>query len=308
MMSFRRLIFFENVFDFGGLSVRDAMRSRATVRCLDSKLPWSDNLRVMRSSRFTRYPLLAGDYEFPVGFIHLKDLVIRADDDAEPPDLRSMARPLLRTAETSPLENLLADMQRRRIHAALVTDSSGEWTGFITLEDVIEELVGTIRDEFEDEEPVRLADALTAERIQLDVTAESPLAAVRAAFARLPSSSVPPAVRQLVQASDAREKLPAIYLGHGIGMPHARVVGLTKPIVMILRSAQGVPFEGTQEKGHLLIVLLTPAGQPRVHQRLQSIIATLLHESEYVKERLLTATTADEVLEVVRTGEQAVLD
>jgi hypothetical protein len=77
---------------------------------------------------------------------------------------------------------------------------------------------------------------------------------------------------------------------------------------MVLRSTKGVACAGTTEKGRLLFVLLTPAGQPRVHQRLQSIIATLLHESEYVKERLMTATSVDEVLEVVRTGEQAVLD
>jgi mannitol/fructose-specific phosphotransferase system IIA component (Ntr-type) len=77
---------------------------------------------------------------------------------------------------------------------------------------------------------------------------------------------------------------------------------------MILRSPAGIPFEGSQEKAQLLFVVLTPAGQPRVHQRLVSIIATLLHESEYVRERLLTADTAEEVLEVIRTGEQAVLD
>jgi mannitol/fructose-specific phosphotransferase system IIA component (Ntr-type) len=91
-------------------------------------------------------------------------------------------------------------------------------------------------------------------------------------------------------------------------MPHACIPGLSKPFLMVLCSNQGVACEGTAEKGRLLFVLLTPAGQPCVHQRLQSIIATLLHESEYVKERLMTATSADEVLEVVRTGEQAALD
>ncbi|MEY3458580.1 MAG: hypothetical protein RL215_1737, partial [Planctomycetota bacterium] len=57
-----------------------------------------------------------------------------------------------------------------------------------------------------------------------------------------------------------------------------------------------------------LFVLLTPAGQPRVHQRLQAVIATLLDESEYIPERLRTATTAAEVLDILRTGEQATLD
>jgi mannitol/fructose-specific phosphotransferase system IIA component (Ntr-type) len=91
-------------------------------------------------------------------------------------------------------------------------------------------------------------------------------------------------------------------------MPHARIPGLNKPFVMVLRSSNGVAYEGTTELARLLFVLLTPARQPRVHQRLQSIIATLLHESEYVKERLMTAISVEEVLEVLRTGEQAALD
>lgn len=67
-------------------------------------------------------------------------------------------------------------------------------------------------------------------------------------------------------------------------------------------------MEPTSEKAHLLFVLLPPAGQPRVHQRLQSIIARLLHDSAYVKDRLMTATSVEEVLNVIRTGEQAALD
>lgn len=303
MMSFRRLIFFENVFDFGALAVRDAMRSRASVRALDARLPWADNLAVMKASRFTRYPIIDGAPDRPVGFIHLKDLVLGKHDGRA--GLRQLARPLLTTTEATSLESLLAEMQRRRVHAAVVTDPAGTWTGFITLEDVLEELVGTIRDEFEDEEPVRLADTLTLDRVQLDIDADSPVAAVAAAVARV--ADVPPQVQQLVRG-EAGDRLPATYLGQGIGLPHARVAGLARPFVMILRSPSGIPFEGTQEKGQLLFVLLTPAGQPRVHQTLQTIIATLLHESEYVRERLLTAETADEVLEVIRTGEQAVLD
>jgi mannitol/fructose-specific phosphotransferase system IIA component (Ntr-type) len=77
---------------------------------------------------------------------------------------------------------------------------------------------------------------------------------------------------------------------------------------MIIRSERGIACRGTADKAHLLFVLLTPAGQPRVHQRLQSLIATLLHESEYVKERLSSATSPEEVLEVIRAGEQASLD
>ena len=306
MMSFRRLLFMENVFDLGALTVRDAMRQRAQVRTLDVRLPWAENLRVIQTSHFTRYPLITTDPARPTGFVHVKDLVIRGDCTA--PDLQALARPLLATTETIHLETLFAEMQRRRIHVALVTDSQEQWTGFVTLEDVMEELVGTIRDEFEDEELVRLADAVTIDRVHFDVEADSPVAAVRVALERMRPDALPLPADQIIQAIEIRERLVGTYLGQGIGMPHARLTGLNKPFVMILRSNGGVSCDGTTEKGHLLFVLLTPAGQPRVHQRLQSIIATLLHESEVVKERLLTATSSEEVLEVVRTGEQAVLD
>jgi CBS domain containing-hemolysin-like protein/mannitol/fructose-specific phosphotransferase system IIA component (Ntr-type) len=306
MMSFRRLLFMENIFDFGGLTVRDAMRQRAQVRTLDARLPWPENLRVIQNAHFTRYPLLTADPTGPAGFVHVKDLVIH--NDCATPDLEALARPLLATTESTPIETLFAEMQRRRIHVALVTDAHGQWTGFISLEDIVEELVGTIRDEFEDEEPVRLSDALTPERVQFDIEADSPVAAVRAALKRVPPTALPFPVAQVLQALSERERLVGTYLGRGIGMPHARLTGLAKPFVMILRSAKGVPFEGTVEKGRLLFLLLTPAGQPRVHQRLQGIIATLLHESEFVSERLLNATSPAEVLDVIRTGEQAVLD
>jgi CBS domain containing-hemolysin-like protein len=306
LMSFRRLIFMENVFDFGALTVRDAMRQRTQVRTLDARLPWPDNLHIIQTSHFTRYPLITTDPETPTGFVHVKDLVIRGDCSS--PQLQTLARPLLATTESTLLESLFAEMQRRRIHVALVTNSQGQWTGLVTLEDVIEELVGTIRDEFEDEEQVRLADAITIERVHFNVEADSAAAAVQLALARMPQGTLPLAAERILHAIDVRERLVGTYLGHGIGMPHARITGLGKPFLMILRSTNGVSCDATNEKAHLLFVLLTPAGQPRVHQKLQGLIATLLQESEFVNERLMTATSAEEVLEVIRTGEQAAID
>jgi CBS domain containing-hemolysin-like protein len=306
LMSFRRLLFMENVFDLGSLIVRDAMRQRAQVRPLDARRPWPENLGVIQAAHFTRYPLIVSEHASPTGFVHVKDLVIHGDCGGS--DLRTLVRPLLVTTEKTPLETLLAEMQRRRIHMALVTDGQGRWTGLVTLEDVIEELVGTIRDEFDDEEPVRLSDILTKDRIHFNIEADSAVAAVRSTLARMAPQTLPLSQEQLGHLFAVRGRLAAAYLGEGIGMPHARVRGLGKPFVMILRSNEGVACDGTSEKAHLLFVLLTPAGQPRVHQRLQSIIARLLHDSAYVKERLMTATSVEEVLDVIRTGEQAALD
>ncbi len=306
MMSFRRLLFMENVFDFGELMVRDAMRARSVVRCIQAELPWEANLEVVRASRFTRYPLLTATSQRPTGFVHLKDLVIKGT--GQTPDLLSIVRPILVTTEMTSLESLLVEMQRRRVHAAIVTGDQNAWTGFITLEDIVEELVGTIRDEFEDEAPIRLADALTLDRIILELDAGSIIDAVRQAVNQIPKEALPIPPAKLIATLTSRERLIGTYLGHGFALPHARLSGIGQPVLLVLRSSRGITCEGTQELAHLLFVLLTPTGLPRVHLRLQSTIATLLHESEYVKERLMTAETREEILEAVRTGEQAALD
>jgi mannitol/fructose-specific phosphotransferase system IIA component (Ntr-type) len=281
------------------------MRPRSQIRCLSARRPWSDNLQMIRACRFTRYPLVVDQPNRPTGLVHLKDLFLW-DGEGEP-NLTALARPLITAHEDSMLETLLAEMQRKRIHAALVTNTEGEWTGFLTLEDVIEEIVGTIRDEFEDEEHVHLADAVQLDRIHLGIEANGPIPAVRQALERMRPEALPLPKDQILRAIEERERAVGTYLGRNIGMPHARLAGLQSPLVLIIRSSLGIPYPNTNERADLLFVLLTPAGQPRVHQRLQAVIATMLDESEYVPERLRTATTPAEVLEIVRTAEQTTL-
>ena len=125
---------------------------------------------------------------------------------------------------------------------------------------------------------------------------------------KLSLDSLPIPRDEVLRGVEERERLIETYLGRHLGMPHARLHGLQKPIVLFIRSSNGIPYRGTTERAHMLFVLLTPSGQPRVHQRLQSIVATLLDESEFIPERLRTASTSSEVLEILRTGEQATLD
>jgi CBS domain containing-hemolysin-like protein len=305
MMSFRRLLFLENVFDLGELRVRDAMRPRSQVQCMSTSRSWDENLHMARRYRFSRYPLIEHADQDPKHLIHLKDMLLT---EGRSSDLRELVRPIIIIDEKAPLELLLAEMQRKRIHAAMVRDSSGKWTGFLTLEDVIEEIIGTIRDEFEEEEPFNLADTLTEDRVKLGIEADSSAEAVAEAMSMMMPESLPVPKERILQAISERERIVESYLGRNLGMPHARLSGLQKPIVMVLRSEEGIPYRLTQERAHLLFVLLSPAGQPRVHQRLQAIIATLLDESDYISERLKTATTASEIIEILRTGEQATLD
>ena len=307
LMSFRRLLFLENVFDLADLKVKDAMRPRSQVRFVTTGLHWLDTEQFIRTWRFSRYPLIDTDPEKPVGLIHVKDLFFERREGDAAPDLLKMARPYLTTTDATPLESLLAEMQRRFIHVALVLNSEQKWVGLITMEDIIEEIIGTVRDEFETEEPLSLAETISPERVLFEIEAESMIEAIRLTLARVPAAELPLTKEVILPAVLERERLASTYLGRGLAMPHARLLGITKPVVVVARSTKGIPVGVGSERAKLLFILLTPAGQPRTHQRLQARIAQLMDSSDYVGERIEGAQTANDLLEAIRTGEMASL-
>lgn len=103
MMSFRRLLFLENIFDLGDLRIKDAMRPRTQVRTLDLKASWQETLQIIRKYRFSRYPLVKDNPEEPIGIIHLKDALLADQDNL---DLNSIRRPFINCQEGSSLETL----------------------------------------------------------------------------------------------------------------------------------------------------------------------------------------------------------
>lgn len=308
LLSFRRLLFIENVFDLGELKAKDAMRPASQAKVLDARRPWAENEAVVRSARYSRFPLLLDDGGRPAGFIHVKDLLFACAAGAEP-DLAKLMRPAHTAPDGMPLEQLLAEMQRKRSQMALITDAAGKWTGLISFEDIIEEIIGTVTDEFETETPLFLADSITSGRIVLGLDAPSIQQAVRVALGRVPAGDLPQQADGLARAVCDRERLAPTYLGRNVAMPHARLAGLDKPVMIFARSEKGVPVDGNpKEKAHLFFILLTPAGQPRVHQKMQARIAAILENSEYVVERLREAETPAQIMEAIRTGEQAAID
>jgi CBS domain containing-hemolysin-like protein len=299
-LSFRQLLLMENVFDLRGVRVREAMRPRGVARVLRVDAPWDENLAVIRESRLSRFPLLEAEGGKPLGFVHVKDLVLLSG--GERPDLRRLARPLLSVREDQNLEALLAELQRRHQHMAIVLDAADRWVGVITFEDVIEEIVGTIVDEFEPEPAMFLADGLTRGRVVLGVEAESLEGAVRAAFARIAAPELPVPAARAAQAVIDRERNMPTLLASGLAAPHARLDEVREFVLVFARSDAGIPVPGRNDRAHLLFILLTPGRDPRVQLRLLARIAGLL-DSEYVIDRLREAASADEVIEVLRAAD-----
>jgi CBS domain containing-hemolysin-like protein len=301
LMSFRRLLLLENIFDLGDVKVRDAMRLRDAVKVLRLDAPWEENYKVIRETRFSRYPLVDGG-GMPLGVIHVKDLFYEGPEKLPTLDLKKIARPYVTTVEDLPLESLLGELQRHRGHLAMVKNGEGRWTGFISLEDIIEEIIGTIEDEFEVEPPIYLADALSPGRTVLGLDASSLEEVIGQAFGRVPPAELPVPHDRVVKAVLERERAMSTYLGNGLALPHARIEGLEKPVLVFARSEQGIPIKGRDEKAHLVFILITPAGAPRAQVRLLARICGLI-DSGFVTERLLRAQSPAEVVEAIRAAE-----
>ncbi len=133
------------VLGFGDKKVEDVMVPRVEMVALDATLPLADNVALARSKPFSRYPVIDGDHDEILGMIHIKELFGLAV--GEPGDLRSTCRDVLRVPVTKPLDRLLRDFQKERMHMAIVQDEYGGTAGIVTMENVLEELVGEIADE-----------------------------------------------------------------------------------------------------------------------------------------------------------------
>ncbi|MBI2930550.1 MAG: DUF21 domain-containing protein [Planctomycetes bacterium] len=303
LLSLRRLLFVENIFDLEGVRVRDVMRPRAKVEVLRTRADWEENFRTIRQTRFSRYPLLETDAAPPVGIVHVKDLLYGMP---EVTDLRRIARPYVKTTPDATLEDLLAELQRNRVHVALALGSGSTWVGMITMEDIIEEIIGTVEDEFEDEPLWSLADALTADRIVLDIEASSLEEAIRTLVTRAPESALPAPRQRLLLLFLERERVMSTYLGGGVALPHARLEDLRGPQILLGLSRHGIPIRDGRERAFMIFALLTPAASPHSHVRLLKRIAGMI-ESEFILRKLAQAHTPEEILEIIQQAEIATM-
>jgi CBS domain containing-hemolysin-like protein len=147
----------DNVFSFSERTISEIMIPRGNVAMMDARKGFKENLALVSSFKHSRLPLVDGDLDHVVGVIHLKELLWHLQEEGEP-DLKSLARPAFFVPEMRRVQDLLLDFQRKRQHLALVVNEHGGVDGLVTLEDVIEELVGEIQDEF-DQEAVQLTKA-----------------------------------------------------------------------------------------------------------------------------------------------------
>jgi len=138
------------VFEFADKDAVDVMVPRPDVVAVPVDLPVQEVLRLVLSHPFTRYPVYEGDLDDVVGVLHVRDLFSALHDRGlSRVDLRTILRDAIMVPETKPLDELLAEFQRTSNHLAIVVDEYGSVEGLVTLEDLLEEIVGEIGDEFD---------------------------------------------------------------------------------------------------------------------------------------------------------------
>ena len=161
-LAFRRRILL-NALDLRQRIVRDVLRPRQEITALDTEASIAQCLDVAEQTRYSRFPLCeGGDLDKMLGVVHIKDLYAARIKARSGADLLPAVRKLIYVPETARLEKLLKMFLERKLHFAIVVDEYGGTMGMVTLENILEELVGQIQDEFDQEKPalVRISDGV----------------------------------------------------------------------------------------------------------------------------------------------------
>lgn len=142
----------EHVFDFSETLARETMIPRIDMVCLYATNTFEENLEIIRTQRHTRFPVADEDKDNIIGFVHATDFYLAALQDGHV-ELDQLLRPVLTVPETMEISTVLRLMQKKRSQLAIVIDEYGGTAGLVTMEDILEEIVGDIQDEFDEERP-----------------------------------------------------------------------------------------------------------------------------------------------------------
>ncbi len=168
----------ERVFSLGDTEVQEVMVPRVDIIGVERATPWSEVVDRVRSSQHARLPVFDDTLDHVIGILYAKDLLAAVITDDEPKDgWASLVRPASFIPESKAIDSQLRDFKSTRSHIAIVVDEYGGTAGLLTIEDILEEIVGDIRDENDWEEPPIVVEANTrfwvSGRVTLDELSEA---------------------------------------------------------------------------------------------------------------------------------------
>ncbi|EDX55664.1 CBS domain protein [Bacillus cereus W] len=150
----REFKYVNNIFEFDNRVAKEIMVPRTEVIGLYEDEPFETHIKIIAQEKYTRYPVFGEDKDEIIGMVNVKDLFIRYMDGNrdEECSITPYTRPVIEVLENIPIHDLLLQMQRKHIPLAVLYDEYGGTAGIVTLEDILEEIVGEIRDEYDEDE------------------------------------------------------------------------------------------------------------------------------------------------------------
>lgn len=139
------------IFAFDDMLAREIMVPRTDMVCLHLDRTLEENLRIIKEEQYTRFPVIKESKDVIIGMVNTKQFFLRYDDNPNI-ELTELIIPVMAVPDSIPIKSLLRNMQQERAHIAVLVDEYGGTSGMITIEDILEEIVGEIRDEFDAEE------------------------------------------------------------------------------------------------------------------------------------------------------------
>lgn len=142
------------IFEFDNRIAKEIMVPRTEIVSLSKDDTLETFIQVLRVEKFTRYPIIDGDKDHIIGLVNIKEVMtdLIGNENLSTGNLEYYTRPIIRVIETIPIDDLLVKMQKDRVHMAILMDEYGGTSGLVTVEDILEEIVGEIRDEFDMDE------------------------------------------------------------------------------------------------------------------------------------------------------------
>jgi len=143
-----------SIFEFDDRTAKEIMVPRTEIIGIEKELTLKEVFEVMGVEQYTRYPIIEGDKDHIIGLVNMKHLLTAyiKNPAKGATSVTQYMQPIIRVFETMPISDLLLKFQRERIHMAILMDEYGGTSGLVTIEDIIEEIVGDIRDEFDQDE------------------------------------------------------------------------------------------------------------------------------------------------------------
>ncbi|MCZ2344114.1 MAG: cation:proton antiporter [Bacteroidales bacterium] len=290
----RARLILDNVTTLRSLPIRNIMVPWTRVRRLSTTFTLDEVRRQVGEQRFSRWPVVDAQTQFPIGYLLAKDLIGLPPNDT---GWLGLVRPLGTIHPNADVQSILQYFQREGATIGLAEDG-GTPIGIVTIEDILEQVVGRIEDEYPRHPRTELHELLIVDDTLLNLAGQTAEQAIAEMASRIPASRCPWGV-DIAGLAIAREREFQTTLGHGIAVPHARCPGLSRSLVVLGRSHTGINFDATSsEPVQLVFLLVTPTDQPTAQVHLLAQVAKIVGDADK-RQRLLVATSATEIAAIL---------